>query len=103
MLPAAASLQKQGANKGATTAFLISTPESGVDSIFVTYALLDPIMTVVRPVAAFITAIAAGFLENILLLAKGQRGDAGGSQLPRRQTAATASTVRMRSTRTITV
>ena len=66
MLPAAASLKKQGANKGATTAFLISTPESGVDSIFVTYALLDPIMTVVRPVAAFITAIAAGFLENIL-------------------------------------
>lgn len=66
MLPAAAALQKQGANKGATTAFLISTPESGVDSIFITYALLDPIMTVVRPVAAFVTAIAAGFLENIL-------------------------------------
>ncbi|MDP3481363.1 MAG: SO_0444 family Cu/Zn efflux transporter [Desulfoprunum sp.] len=65
-MPAATSLQKQGANKGATTAFLISTPESGVDSIFITYALLDPIMTVARPVAAFITAIAAGFLENIL-------------------------------------
>lgn len=66
MLPAAASLQKQGANKGATTAFLISTPESGVDSIAVTYALLDPIMTVVRPVAASISAIAAGLLENSL-------------------------------------
>ncbi len=59
-------MQKQGANKGATTAFLISTPESGVDSIFITYALLDPIMTVARPVAAFVTAIAAGFFENIL-------------------------------------
>lgn len=66
MLPAAASLQKQGANKGATTAFLISTPESGVDSIAITYALLDPLMTVVRPVAAFVTAISAGFLENFL-------------------------------------
>ena len=66
MLPAAASLQKQGANKGATTAFLISTPESGVDSIAVTYALLDPIMTVIRPVAAFLTAITAGLLENML-------------------------------------
>lgn len=65
MLPAAASLKKQGANKGATTAFLISTPESGVDSIAVTYALLDPIMTVIRPVAAFITAITAGLLENL--------------------------------------
>ncbi len=66
MLPAAASLQKQGANKGATTAFLISTPESGVDSIAITYALLDPIMTVVRPIAAFVTAVLAGILENLL-------------------------------------
>lgn len=66
-------MQKQGANRGATTAFLISTPESGVDSIFVTYALLDPIMTVVRPVAAFITAIFAGFLENILHWPKNSR------------------------------
>lgn len=32
----------------------------------ITYALLDPIMTVIRPVAAFITAISAGFLENII-------------------------------------
>ena len=64
MLPAAASLRKQGANKGATTAFLISTPESGVDSIAVTYALLDPMMTIVRPVAAFTTAVFAGILEN---------------------------------------
>ncbi|MGL1930548.1 MAG: SO_0444 family Cu/Zn efflux transporter [Desulfotalea sp.] len=65
MLPAATSLKKQGANKGATTAFLISTPESGVDSIAVTYALLDPIMTIIRPVAAFITATIGGILENI--------------------------------------
>ena len=66
MLPAAASLKKQGANKGATTAFLISTPESGIDSIAVTYALLDPIMTVARPVAAFCTAIVGGVIENTL-------------------------------------
>ena len=66
VLPAAVSLKKQGANKGATTAFLISTPESGVDSIAISYALLDPIMTVIRPVAAFVTAIIAGFIENII-------------------------------------
>ncbi|MDH3394200.1 MAG: SO_0444 family Cu/Zn efflux transporter [Desulfobulbaceae bacterium] len=65
VLPAAASLKKQGANNGATTAFLISTPESGVDSISITYALLDPIMTVARPVAAFISAITAGLAENL--------------------------------------
>ncbi|MBU0664212.1 MAG: permease [Proteobacteria bacterium] len=66
VLPAAVSLKKQGANKGATTAFLISTPESGVDSIAISYALLDPILTVIRPVAAFIAAITTEFIENII-------------------------------------
>ncbi len=65
MLPAAVSLRKQGANNGATTAFLISTPESGVDSIAITYALLDPIMTIARPVVAFFTAAFAGVAENL--------------------------------------
>lgn len=59
------SLRKQGANKGAVTSFLISTPESGVDSIAITYALLDPILTVMRPVAAFFTAAFAGVAENL--------------------------------------
>lgn len=73
MLPAAASLSKQGANKGATTAFLISTPESGVDSIAITYALLDPILTVIRPIAAFLTAMCAGFAENLLFWKKNSK------------------------------
>jgi len=60
------SLKKQGANKGAVTSFLISTPESGVDSIAVTYALLDPLMTVIRPLAAFGTAVVAGISANLL-------------------------------------
>lgn len=70
VLPAAMGMRKQGASKGAATAFMISTPETGVDSIAVTYALLDPIMTVVRPVSAFITSMVAGVLVNI-----GDRGD----------------------------
>jgi uncharacterized membrane protein YraQ (UPF0718 family) len=68
VLPAAVSLRKQGASNGATTAFLISTPESGVDSISITYALLDPIMTVARPVVAFVTAAVAGITENFFSL-----------------------------------
>jgi uncharacterized membrane protein YraQ (UPF0718 family) len=66
VLPAAVSLKRQGANNGATTAFLISTPESGVDSIALTYALLDPVMTVARPAAAFAMAAVAGVAENVL-------------------------------------
>ena len=73
VLPAAAALKKQGANNGATTAFLISTPESGLDSISVTYALMDPLMTVARPLAAFFTAMLAGFWEN--LGGKADKGD----------------------------
>lgn len=64
VLPAAASLKRQGANNGATTAFLISTPESGVDSISITWALLDPLMTIARPVSAFVSAFSAGLAEN---------------------------------------
>lgn len=64
VVPAAAGLKRQGANNGATLSFLISTPESGMDSIPITYALMDPVMTVMRPVAAFITAIVAGTIEN---------------------------------------
>jgi uncharacterized protein len=66
VIPAAISLHKQGANKGATAAFLISVPETGVDSMAITWALLDPIMTIIRPVAAFVTATLAGVMINLL-------------------------------------
>lgn len=62
VIPVAASLRRHGAGKGATTAFLLSTPQTGVDSIAVTYALLGPFLAVVRPVAAFITGIFGGQL-----------------------------------------
>ena len=65
VIPTAISLRKNGASKGAVLSFLISTPETGVDSIAISYALLDPIMTIFRPVAAFITAVIAGIAENI--------------------------------------
>jgi len=64
------SLRKQGATQGATTAFLISTPESGVDSIAVTYAMMDPVMTVARPASAFLTAFVAGMAENLFSFRK---------------------------------
>lgn len=64
VVPAAAGLKKQGANNGATLSFLIATPETGVDSIPLTYALMDPLMSVIRPVVAFISAVTAGLTEN---------------------------------------
>ena len=66
VLPTAVGLSRQGATKGATVAFLITTPEVGVDSIALSYALMDPIITVVRPVAAFVTGVTAGIATNFL-------------------------------------
>jgi len=63
VLPAAAGLRRQGASRAATVSFLISTPETGVDSIALTYGLLGPVMAVVRPIVAVITAIVAGFVS----------------------------------------
>ncbi len=62
VIPVAASLRRHGASKGATTAFLLSTPQTGVDSIAVTYGLLGPFLAVVRPLAALITGIFGGGL-----------------------------------------
>lgn len=66
VIPAAIALRKQGASKGASAAFLVSVPETGVDSIAITWALLDPVMTVVRPVASFFTATLTGLFMNFL-------------------------------------
>ena len=72
VIPTATQLRRSGASRGATTSFLISTPETGVDSIGATWALMDPLMTVVRPVAAFLTAFAAGVSVNVF-----GKGDSG--------------------------
>jgi len=60
VIPVAMSLRKRGASKGATIAFLLSTPQTGVDSILVTWSLLGPVFMVARPLIALITGIFGG-------------------------------------------
>lgn len=67
VIPATLSLKKDGAGKGAILSFLISTPTTGVDSIFVTYALLGPFFAVYRVVASFLSGIFAGTMANLFL------------------------------------
>ncbi len=64
VLPAAAALRRTGAGRGPTAAFLVSTPETGVDSISTTYALFDPITTLLRPLAAVLSAMGTGLLVS---------------------------------------
>jgi HflK protein len=79
VLPTALGLRKQGATPGATVAFLVATPETGADSISLTYALTDPVMTVFRPIAGVATAIAAGLATNLFGV---PRPRPGGTPLP---------------------
>ncbi|WP_421132692.1 SO_0444 family Cu/Zn efflux transporter [Alteromonas sp. A079] len=62
VIPAALGLRRSGASKPSTISFLVSTPETGVDSVSVSYALLGPLFAVVRPVAAIMSAIYAGLM-----------------------------------------
>ncbi|MCB9090937.1 MAG: SO_0444 family Cu/Zn efflux transporter [Halobacteriovoraceae bacterium] len=63
VIPTAVTLRKSGVSNGATSSFLIATPESGIDSIAMTYSVLDLPMTIIRPVAAFFSAFVAGTLN----------------------------------------
>ena len=66
VIPTALAIRKAGASKGATSAFLVATPETGVDSISFSYAVLGPIFALARPVGALTSAIVAGTLVNSL-------------------------------------
>ena len=66
VIPVAAHIRRQGASKGATVSFLTSTPTTGIDSIFATYSLLGLVFAIARPVAAFVSGIAAGIATNFL-------------------------------------
>ncbi len=64
VIPTGIALFKNGASKGSTVSFLISTPQTGIDSVMVTYSLLGLPFAIIRPVVAFITGIFGGILIN---------------------------------------
>lgn len=64
VLPTAVSLRRNGASRGASTSFLIATPQTGIDSIAATYSLLGVAFAIIRPVAALVTAFIGGMLVN---------------------------------------
>ncbi len=62
VIPTAMGIRRAGASKASTASFMVATPETGVDSIGVTFALMGPVMAIARPIAAIISAIVAGTL-----------------------------------------
>ncbi|MBE2188065.1 MAG: permease [Candidatus Kapabacteria bacterium] len=64
VIPGAVYMSKSGASKGATISFLISTPQTGIDSIIATYGMMGPVFAVFRPIAALIMGILGGTFIN---------------------------------------
>lgn len=65
VIPTGISFYKNGASKGASVSFLISTPQTGVDSIMVTYSLLGLPLAILRPIIALLSGLMGGLLTNI--------------------------------------
>ena len=66
VIPVALSLRRHGAGRSSTASFLLSAPQTGVDSILVTLAVLGPFFAVIRPVAAFLTGAIGGMIVGRL-------------------------------------
>ncbi|HCX72396.1 MAG TPA: hypothetical protein DHM37_01630 [Candidatus Cloacimonas sp.] len=64
VIPTTLYLRKQKASPGATISFLISTPQTGIDSVVATYGLMGPVFAIFRPIAAFVTGIFGGIFIN---------------------------------------
>ena len=65
VIPTAIGLRNDGASKGAATGFLISTPQTGVDSILVSASFLGWPFAIFKVLAAFVTGMIGGILVNI--------------------------------------
>jgi uncharacterized protein len=78
VVPTAVYMAKNGASKGATISFLISTPQTGVDSIIATYGMLGPLFAIFRPFAALVMGIVGGLSVKLF-----EKEDAQSKQKPK--------------------
>lgn len=81
VLPTAVSLRRRGASRGATTSFLIATPQTGVDSIAATYSLLGLPMAIIRPIAALTGAAFGGMAVSRFTDGKEEKEESGAEGL----------------------
>jgi uncharacterized membrane protein YraQ (UPF0718 family) len=65
VIPTAVFMAKNGASRSAVVSFLISTPQTGIDSIIATYGLLGWVFAIYRPVAAFVGGISGGIIVRL--------------------------------------
>ena len=82
VIPVSASLRRHGASRGATTSFLLSTPQTGVDSILVTLGMLGPLYAIYRPIAALITGVGGGLIVDVVDSRNGEPAATGADDTP---------------------
>lgn len=76
VIPVAISLYKKGGSKASTVSFLISTPQTGVDSIMMTYGMFLPILPafiLIRPFAALVAGMVGGLLVKYFVVENTKR------------------------------
>ncbi|MBF0445447.1 MAG: SO_0444 family Cu/Zn efflux transporter [Magnetococcales bacterium] len=90
VIPMAVGLRRNGASKPATVAFLVATPETGVDSIAISWVMLGPFLTVLRPITAVVSAVMSGVL--VMFATANEEGGDGGQTQTKKATSASCST-----------
>jgi len=75
VVPLSAGLRNDGASKAATMSFLVSTPTTGIDSVFVTYAFLGATFAIVRPLSALVGGLLVGSLISLLVKERIEKRD----------------------------
>ena len=86
VIPTGISFYKHGASKASTISFLISTPQTGVDSIFVTYSMLGLPLAIIRPIVAFVTGLFGGLITKKIDPEKAEtvlQSNENGDELPK--------------------
>jgi len=66
VVPAGIGLKNQGASDGAAVGFLISTPQTGIDSILVSASFFGWPFAIFKMVVAAITGVIGGILSDVL-------------------------------------
>ena len=64
VIPVGLGLKRQGASDGASVAFLIATPQTGVDSVLVTAGMLGWPLALFKVATALVTGLVGGWLTN---------------------------------------
>jgi len=74
VIPTGTALYRNGASKGGTVSFLISTPQTGVDSILATFSLMGLPLAIIRPLAALVTGITGGIITSVITKNESDKG-----------------------------